>query len=100
MNEKDQSKIWIPNILFYNNPKQTYIKPDALSSINIKREGNPLQKFSFEQNEYEEFQGNENSLIYENLYDLPLTCNFEFHYYPFDTQRCFLVVSQFIFLPN
>ena len=95
MNERDQGKIWIPKIIFYNNPKRYFIKSDALSSISIKCEGTSNNKFSFEQNEYDEFQGNENSIIFENMYDLQLTCKFEFHFYPFDTQQCFIMVSNF-----
>ena len=95
MNERDQGKIWIPKIIFYNSPKRYFIKSDALSSISIRCEGTSNNKFSFEQNEYDEFQGNENSIIFENMYDLQLTCKFEFHFYPFDTQQCFIMVSIF-----
>ena len=93
MNEKDKDRIWIPNIVFDNCPARTYVQIDALSSLNVIRRGNFLKKFTFEQNEYQEFQGKENPIIFENIYFLKLTCKFDLHYYPFDTQACFIKVS-------
>ena len=93
LNEKDQGRIWIPNILFYNNPERSFIRSDSLSSVVIERDGDSINKFSFEKNEFDEFEGNQNLLIYENIYDMQLTCQFEFHFYPFDTQQCFIKVS-------
>ena len=93
INEKDQGRIWIPNIVFENSPKRIFIKSDSQSSISVKREGESIKKFSFEQNEYFEFQGNENAIVFENTYDLQLTCLFDFHFYPFDTQMCKIMVS-------
>ena len=96
MNEKDKDKIWIPNIVFSNSPDKIYTKVDSLSALNVIRRGNMLRKFNFEQNEFEEFQGNENPIIFENIYFLKLTCKFDLHYYPFDTQTCLITVSNFL----
>ena len=93
LNEEDRSRIWIPNIIFENACEKMFIKNDDLSSISIKREGNPLHKFSFEQNEYEEFKGKYNSLKYQNTSTLQLICEFNLHFYPFDTQGCLIMVS-------
>ena len=93
LNEEDRSRIWIPNIIFENACEKTFIRSDELSSISIKREGSPVLKFSFEQNEFEEFRGRNNPLKYQNTYSLQLICEFNLHYYPFDTQGCLIMVS-------
>ena len=93
MNEKDLGRIWIPTIVFENSPKRIFIKSESLSSISVKREEKAIKKFSFELNEYEEFQGAENAIVFENTYELQLTCLFDFHFYPFDIQLCRITVS-------
>jgi hypothetical protein len=92
LSDLDKERIWIPQILFYNNPERNYILTDPLSILSIRREGKAAKKFNFQLNEFEEFKGNENTLFFENLLEMKLTCDLELHYYPFDTQHCFITV--------
>lgn len=93
MNDDDKSRIWIPKIVFDNNPGRKFVKITPLSALSVKYQGQPHNNFNFEINEFEEFRGNENPLVFENIYDLKMNCKFDFHYYPFDTQQCFISVS-------
>ncbi len=92
LSDLDKERIWIPQIIFYNNPERNYIKTDPLSILSIRRDGKAETKFNFHINEFEEFKGNENTLFFENLLEMKLTCDLELHYYPFDTQHCFITV--------
>jgi len=92
LSDLDNKRIWLPQIIFYNNPERNYILTDPLSILSIRREGKAAKKFNFQLNEFEEFKGNENTLFFENLLEMKLTCDLELHYYPFDTQHCFITV--------
>ena len=93
VNENDQSRIWIPNLVFENSPKKKYISNEALSTLNIKKTGDFKRKFSFALNEYEEYDGITTSLVYGNKFNLRLMCELDLHFYPFDTQTCFIQVN-------
>ena len=93
MNEQDKNLIWIPKIVFDNNPERTFVEISPLSALSILLKGNLTRKFNFDLNEYEEFQGSENPVVFENIYDLKMNCKFELHFYPFDSQHCFITVS-------
>lgn len=92
----DRENIWIPNLVFENNADDAYIKNDALSSINVKMEGEPELKQTLDLLENEEFKGMFNPLIFARTYEMKLGCDFELHYYPFDTQKCYIVVRIFL----
>jgi hypothetical protein len=86
--------IWIPKIIFENDQNKIFTQFKDLSIVRIKRLGNPLKKFNFVLNEFEEYDGSESPLIFENSYELKLNCELDLHYFPFDTQHCFINVSK------
>jgi hypothetical protein len=88
----ERELIWLPKLVFENNPEGKFIKNEDLSVLTVRKEGNPENHFDFIKNEFEKFDGNKNPVIYENKYDMKLTCNLELHYYPFDDQHCFIEV--------
>ena len=96
LDPEDRENIWIPNLVFENNANDAYIKNDALSSINVKMEGDPELKQTLDLLENEEFNGMFNPFVFSRIYEMKLGCDFELHYYPFDTQKCFIVVSTII----
>ena len=94
VNDYDQSRIWIPNLVFENSPKKKYTANEPLSTLNIiKKVGSFERKFSFELNEYEEYEGAQTPLVYGNTFDMRLMCELDLHFYPFDTQTCYIKVS-------
>ena len=94
MDDDDKDRVWIPKIVFDNNPGRTFVKITPLSALSVRLQGKPTNSFSFEINEYEEFKGSENGLVFENIYDLKMNCKFQLHYYPFDSQQCYITVSE------
>ena len=92
VNEQDQTRIWIPNLVFENSPDKKYIANEALSTLSIKKEGSFERSFNFELNEFEEFDGAVTPVVYGNTLDLKLMCELELHFYPFDTQNCYIKV--------
>jgi hypothetical protein len=91
---QEKEKIWIPNLVFDNNPDEAYIENDALSSINVIMEGNPELNYNSELTIDEEFAGMFNPLIFSRSYEMKFGCDFVLHFYPFDTQHCFINVSK------
>jgi len=97
--QKERNKIWIPSLVFDNSQKDAYIKNDALSSLSVKLVGLPELKINSDLQENEEFSGSTNPLVYARNFELILNCEFELHYYPFDTQQCYIVVRvYFLFI--
>ena len=89
----DREMLWIPNLVFENNANDEYIKNDALSSVNVKMAGEPELKQTPDLLDNEEFEGMFNPLVFSRTYEMKLGCDFELHFFPFDTQKCFIVVS-------
>jgi hypothetical protein len=93
IDEEERKKIWIPNLVFENSLRDAFIQIDDLSSLKVMREGQPRLSLNQYLQENEEFLGANNPLVYSRNYDLPLWCEFELHYFPFDHQQCYLTVS-------
>ena len=69
-----------------------------MSSLRVKRDRPSVKRQGANLNYYLEYQGSENPLIFENNYDMTLSCGLELYLYPFDTQHCFINVSGSSFL--
>ena len=90
----DRYKVWIPNLFFENDAKGDYVRVLPLSVLMVQKEGNPELKFDSNLNEYLEYKGTENPILFENIYDMKLMCELELHLYPFDSQTCYIKVEQ------
>ena len=90
---KDKQLVWFPNLVFENSLNGAYVKNEPLSVFKVQPGGKPEKRFNFNINEYQEYKGSESFIIYENIYEMNLSCEMELHYYPFDTQHCFIEVS-------
>ena len=95
LDQKDRRKLWFPSLVFENNPSLEYVKNKHLAVFKVQREGHPEERFNFKMNEHLEYKGSENPIFYENIYEMKLACEMELHFYPFDTQRCFIRVKTF-----
>ena len=76
---------------FYSLPFQ--VKNDAFSSVQVEQSGMPTYAVNNELQENEEYSGEDNNLIFTRTYKMCLLCNFNQHYFPFDSQKCFINVS-------
>jgi hypothetical protein len=92
LGEEEQKNVWIPNLLFENSQSGTFTENEPMSVLRVQHMGQPVTKFNFKLNEFEEFEGNANPLVYENNYDLKLDCEFELRNFPFDSQKCYITV--------
>lgn len=90
----DRGLLWFPSLVFENSPNGAFVKNEPLSVFKVQQDGNPVKKFNFRINEYQEYKGSENPILYENIYEMSLTCEMELHFYPFDTQHCFIQVNE------
>ena len=66
---------------------------DALSSFRVQRLEEPTLWMNEELQENELYNGSANNLILSRTYKINLQCQFELQNYPFDFQKCFILVS-------
>ena len=99
MNVEARNEIWLPNLVFENSIPEVKIQNDDFSSLTVKKEGNPeVQAYKIfpqattNSQESEKYSGESNPLVFARNYELKLGCEFMLHFYPFDTQTCFLKV--------
>ena len=81
-------------MIFENDAKGQFVQVTPLSVLMVQKEGNPENKLDSNMNEYLEYKGTENPILYENNYELKLMCNLELHLYPIDSQFCYIKVEQ------
>ena len=89
---EEREKIWIPNLVFDNSVEDFQISNDAFSALMINQTGNATASLNSQLQEDEKYQGIDNNLIYSRCFKMKLLCNFEQHFYPFDSQTCSIKV--------
>ena len=90
-NEKES--IWVPVITFNNTNDGQVTLNDKKSKATISRQGNFTRSpQSYLDNIYI-FEGSENSVQNQRIYEIEWICNYQIQWYPFDTQRCSMVFS-------
>ncbi len=90
---EERDDIWIPNLYFDNSVEETYIYSDLLSSLSIYQNGLGIKKIDQYLQENVWHNGSENNLIFFRIYKMELVCEFDLHYYPFDSQTCSIQVT-------
>ncbi|CAM6054348.1 unnamed protein product [Sphagnum tenellum] len=87
-----RNKIWIPEIVFYNTQEKLESLNDEKAFATIRRNASyqmsPKQQL---QNAYF-FKGEENPITVSRVYNSEFLCEFNMAVYPFDTQRCSVIV--------
>lgn len=88
LNSMDKTKIWIPEVLFFNTEEKEESINDEKSYITVARLGD-FQESSYEllQNTHI-YQGSENVLKISRVYTVKFLCEFDMNIYPFDSQQC------------
>ena len=86
--EVDQ--IWFPYFIFDNTNKKEIGLLDSKSSLKVMRMGEGILNGNQDTENKYIFSGNENSIEYKRFYSQEFECEYGLHWYPFDTQICYL----------
>ena len=87
-----RGKIWVPNLIFDNTDsnevaiydKKVFIKVIPGKNFSYKIAGDDVRDNTFI------FDGAENVLESERTYNTQFICSYKIHWYPFDTQTCYM----------
>ncbi len=85
-------KIWFPQIVFNNSRGMVSSVIDENSMSLIKRKGDYKHSSIQEIDNRLIFSGADNPIITVRVYELNLSCHFDMATYPFDTQKCDIVL--------
>ena len=89
----EKSQIWIPTLVFFNTDHKTRSVSDQETLVYVIKNGN----FSInEPNEIDNinvFNGAENSLMTNRIFETKWICTYAMNVYPFDTQKCLMVFT-------
>ena len=88
---KSSEELWLPGLYIVD----TIGAPNDLISkyqVRVKHEGPPQKSNRRNLHEALVYEGNENPLVFSEILDESLSCDFELTYYPFDTQTCSVIL--------
>ena len=89
----EMESIWIPSITFYNTENNDGSISDRRTFGSVSRMGN----FSHSSLDYLDniyiFDGSDNLLTINRIYDTEWICTYDMAWYPFDTQKCSMVFT-------
>ena len=91
LTESEKRQIWIPVLTFPNTRRLDSTVLNEKTQIQISRKGAFVKSPLSEAENMQKFSGGNNPLIMTQFYNTPFICDFDMQWYPFDTQRCFLV---------
>ena len=91
--EGPRKAIWIPPLTFSNTISIERLLNDDKTTMDIVKTGNPEYSIPRELHESVFFKGSENTIRYAREYQMVFQCNYDLHYYPFDTQICTIDVE-------
>jgi hypothetical protein len=84
--------IWIPEAVFYNTKQKLETQNDEKSFATIQRKGRlEVSPKSDLKNSYI-FKGSENPISITRVYDSEFICLFDMSVFPFDTQKCSVIM--------
>ena len=89
LSKKEINLLWMPKIIFENADtiKPIIIDESAIISI-IRKSSGEVLTYPEDINEEMYFNSSENPLEYQREYQQKFYCDFNFFWYPFDTQEC------------
>jgi hypothetical protein len=90
LSPEELDRLWLPKVLFRNSDNISPIHHDGSSVVSVRKEGPGV---SLQGALY--YNASENPLVYQRKYQQRFYCNFDFHWYPFDTQECGIELVNF-----
>ncbi|XP_063600616.1 uncharacterized protein LOC134776794 [Penaeus indicus] len=85
---KEAQTIWVPTVDFLNAENNQHTKVDQDCKITIKRLGKPLPDDIEHSKEARIYEGSENYIRISRKYTVIFRCDFNFFYFPFNTDYC------------
>ena len=95
LTEKEKRDIWTPNIVFSNTKKQDSVIKDAAVIARLSKFGSARSGEMDEAIKTFYFSGSDNPLTFSRIYDIRFICSYNMAWYPFDLQRCELLLKPF-----
>ena len=83
-------EIWFPYFIFDNTNKKEISLLDTKSSLKVLKQGQGLLKGNEDTENKYVFDGFTNPIEYKRFYSQEFECQFSLHWYPFDTQTCYV----------
>ena len=89
LKEDEKLNIWVPQLTFFNTRGNEQTVNDQVTMIQIRRQGDMtlVQKNEFS------FDGSQNSLTMQRKYVVDFECDYYMAWYPFDLQKCTIVIG-------
>ena len=85
--------IWFPNFVFENTKQKLSSLVDDKASLSVVKAGEGKLNGNQATENKLIFKGKENPIHYERFYSQVFECEFALHWYPFDTQVCYLDIQ-------
>ena len=85
--------IWFPNFVFENTKQKLSSLIDDKASLSVLKVGEGVLNGNQDTENKLIFKGKENPFQYKRFYSLVFECEFSLHWYPFDTQDCYLDIK-------
>ena len=86
LSREEIERLWIPFVVFSNTQKQESTTGGLETEVTITREGNFTESPLNVMEEINIFEGDENRITFQQVYDKELKCVYQLQLYPFDTQ--------------
>ncbi|KAK3875259.1 hypothetical protein Pcinc_019858 [Petrolisthes cinctipes] len=87
----EAQNIWVPTVDFLNAENNQHTTVDADCKITIKRQGSPIGDNIEHSKEARIYKGEDNYIRIARTYTIVFHCNFNFFYFPFNTDYCQMI---------
>ena len=88
---EEKQQIWVPILIFQNTEKELTSLNDEKSSISVRKIKNgTFNVDGLISEDIDIYEGSENLITMSRVYDIEFLCDFKMHWYPFDTQTCYM----------
>lgn len=95
LTEKEKEDIWTPAIVFSNTKKQDSVITDKRVIAKVSRLGEGVMGEADEAIKTSYYKGVDNPITFSRIYDTRFLCSYDMAWYPFDLQRCELLLEPF-----
>ena len=90
LTQNDIEKLWLPKVIYENTDQKDTTRLGANweweTHVEVRRLGNFTRSGLDNVDEANMFPGNENNLVMRQIYTREFQCQYDFQWYPFDTQ--------------